>query len=280
MDQGEERSSEDTTRGGHRGKEGGNSRFAAAAGAVILPSLPTDLKPATMHLSPRRSAAAAAAVLRIFSLGSAAVRPRLRLVAFVGLPLLLLAAVGSAVVVRAQGFLFFRPAPPPRPVQEFVVPRQDPPRVSARLMDRANPDNTRVVISLSKQRVYLLVGEEVALDSPISSGKRGHPTPRGTFRISQKEEAHFSNIYGNFVDRSGRIVRAGVSSRIDSAPSGTHFEGAPMRYFCRLTDTGVGMHVGLLPGYPASHGCIRLPENIAPLIYSKVKTGTSVRVED
>ena len=57
-------------------------------------------------------------------------------------------------------------------------------------------------------------------------------------------------------------------------------DGAPMRYFCRLTDEGVGMHIGILPGYPASHGCIRLPENIAPLIYSKVRVGTSVRVED
>ena len=198
-----------------------------------------------------------------------------------------LLALGGFIVLtlsgqsaRAEGFLFFRPAPPPRPVQELVSPRQDPPRVSARLMDRATPDSTRVVVSLSKQRVYLLLGEEVVIDSPVSSGKRGHATPRGSFRVSEKEENHFSSLYGNFVDRNGRIVRAGVSARIDSAPSGTHYVGAPMRYFCRLTDEGVGMHIGILPGYAASHGCIRLPENIAPLIYSKVRVGTSVRVED
>ena len=52
-----------------------------------------------------------------------------------------------------------------------------------------------------------------------------------------------------------------------------------MRYFMRLTDSGVGMHVGILPGYPASHGCIRLPAEIAPLIYSKVKLGTPVTIE-
>ena len=52
-----------------------------------------------------------------------------------------------------------------------------------------------------------------------------------------------------------------------------------MKWFCRLTDTGVGFHIGILPGYPASHGCIRLPEDIAPLIYQKVKVGTPVRVE-
>ncbi len=193
-----------------------------------------------------------------------------------GLALLPVGA-GSAC---AEGFLFFRPAPPTRPVQELVTPRQEAPRVSARLMDRATPDATRVVVSLSKQRVYLMLGEEVVIDSPVSSGKRGHPTPRGAFHISEKEENHFSSLYGNFVDRDGRIVRAGISAKIDSAPSGTHYVGAPMRYFCRLTDQGVGMHIGILPGYAASHGCIRLPENIAPLIYSKVRVGTSVRVED
>lgn len=187
---------------------------------------------------------------------------------------------GAAASARAEGFLFFRSAPPPKPVGELVSPRQDAPRVSARLMDRATSDATRVIVSLSKQRVYLMLGDEVVIDAPISSGKRGHPTPRGSFRISEKEENHFSSLYGNFVDATGRIVRAGISARIDSAPSGTHYVGAPMRYFCRLTDEGVGMHIGILPGYAASHGCIRLPENIAPLIYSKVRVGTSVRVED
>ena len=95
----------------------------------------------------------------------------------------------------------------------------------------------------------------------------------------EKDANHRSNIYGSFVDRRGRTVRGGVSTKIDSAPSGTRFVGAPMKWFCRLTATGVGFHVGILPGYPASHGCIRLPEDIAPLIYQKVKIGTPVRVE-
>ncbi len=54
--------------------------------------------------------------------------------------------------------------------------------------------------------------------------------------------------------------------------------GAPMKWFMRLTWDGVGMHVGILPGYPASHGCIRLPEQAAAMIYAKVKTGTPVEV--
>jgi lipoprotein-anchoring transpeptidase ErfK/SrfK len=52
-----------------------------------------------------------------------------------------------------------------------------------------------------------------------------------------------------------------------------------MKWFCRLTWNGVGMHVGILPGYPASHGCVRLPADIAPLIYQKVKIGTPVTIE-
>jgi lipoprotein-anchoring transpeptidase ErfK/SrfK len=52
-----------------------------------------------------------------------------------------------------------------------------------------------------------------------------------------------------------------------------------MKYFCRLTGGGVGMHIGILPGYPASHGCVRLPAEIAPLIYKNVKVGTPVRIE-
>jgi lipoprotein-anchoring transpeptidase ErfK/SrfK len=71
-----------------------------------------------------------------------------------------------------------------------------------------------------------------------------------------------------------------VSSRIDSAPSGTHFVGAPMTWFMRLTDEGVGMHVGILPGYPASHGCIRMPPAAAEMFYNHVKVGTPVVVGD
>ena len=160
-----------------------------------------------------------------------------------------------------------------------MIGRQKGPVINKELEPVVNSDNSRVLISLSKQRVYLMTGDQVYIDSPISSGKAGHESPRGNFSVTEKDPNHRSSVYGNFVDRSGRIVRAGVSTKIDSAPSGTHYEGAPMKWFCRLTATGVGMHIGILPGYPASHGCIRLPAEIAPLIYSKVRIGTKVRVE-
>ncbi len=161
-----------------------------------------------------------------------------------------------------------------------LIHRQDPPVISVRLLDQVSPDNAHVLVSLSRQRAYLMLNEETALDTPISSGKAARPTPPGKFTILEKDPNHHSNIYGNFVDSRGRIIRAGVSARIDSAPAGTHFEGAPMRWFMRLTPEGVGMHVGILPGYAASHGCVRLPEDMALKIYDKVKVGTPVEVTD
>jgi lipoprotein-anchoring transpeptidase ErfK/SrfK len=160
-----------------------------------------------------------------------------------------------------------------------LIKKQDPPNVSARLMEMATPDNTHVIVSLSKQRAYLLVGEEIAIDTPVSTGKRAGMTPSGNFTVLEKDPDHKSSIFGNFVDGGGRTVRSGVSLKIDSAPSGTHYVGAPMKWFMRLTDDGVGMHVGMLPGYPASHGCVRMPADIAPLIYQKVKVGTPVEID-
>jgi hypothetical protein len=99
-------------------------------------------------------------------------------------------------------------------------------------------------------------------------------------RVLEKDPNHHSSLYGDFVDHSGRIVRAGVSARADSAPSGTHFAGAAMKCFLRLTEDGVGMHIGILPGYPASHGCIRESVDGAKLFYDRVKVGTPVDVGD
>jgi len=172
----------------------------------------------------------------------------------------------------------FRPAPMKSASE--LLRKQDPPIISARLMDQVTPANAHVLISISRQRAYLMVDEVTALDTPISSGKAARPTPKGKFTVLEKDPNHHSNIYGNFVDSHGRIIRAGVSAKIDSAPSGTHFEGAPMKWFMRLTGEGVGMHVGILPGYAASHGCVRLPADIAPKIYEKVKVGTPVEITD
>jgi lipoprotein-anchoring transpeptidase ErfK/SrfK len=180
------------------------------------------------------------------------------------------------------------PAPPKKkqkPASELIR-KQEPPKVIPRVLDKATPDNVSVRISLSKQRAYFLVGDEVAVDTPISSGKRAGMTPKGTFKIMQKNADHRSSLYGDFVSaKTGKVVRSGVSTRIDSAPSGTVYRGAPMRWFMRFGDMSggwrsEGMHTGVLPGYPASHGCVRLPDDIAKLFFERVKIGTLVVIGD
>jgi len=176
------------------------------------------------------------------------------------------------------------PKPTPQPKQmrtaSQLISRQAPLKVDQGLLQEATPDNTRIVVSIPKQRAYLMIGDQIVADGPISSGKSGHGTPTGHFTVMEKDPNHHSSLYGNFVDGSGRIVRGGVSARIDSAPSGTHFAGAPMKWFLRLTGEGVGMHVGILPGYPASHGCIRESDDGAKLFYDHVKFVTPINVGD
>ena len=171
-----------------------------------------------------------------------------------------------------------KPTPPPMRRASELISRQPPLKTNQSLLRQATPDNTHIVVSIPKQRAYLMIDDKVVADGPISSGRRGHESPTGHLHVLEKDPDHHSNLYGDFVDSSGRIVRAGVSARIDSAPSGTHFTGAPMRWFLRLTEEGVGMHVGILPGYPASHGCIRQSSDGAKLFYDNVKVGTPVDV--
>lgn len=177
------------------------------------------------------------------------------------------------------------PAPTkPRKEQKSVkklIAKQDPPKVIPRVLEKATPDNVSIYISLDKQRAYLKVGDEIGIDTPISTGKRAGMTPKGNFTILEKDNDHRSSLYGDFVSRkTGSVVRSGVSTKIDSAPSGTVFRGAPMNWFMRMNWQGVGMHTGHLPGYPASHGCVRMPDEIAKMIYERVKLGTPVVVGD
>jgi lipoprotein-anchoring transpeptidase ErfK/SrfK len=196
-------------------------------------------------------------------------------------------SVSSAILLLALAFTcgtFVEPASAqlfkPRPMRKAkeLIGRQERPKVFRDVEAELTPENARVFVNLSTQRALLMAGDRVFVDTPISSGKRAGMTPTGSFTISEKDPDHRSSIYGDFVDRSGRVVRSGISLKVDSAPSGTHYRGSPMRWFMRLTNSGVGMHTGILPGYPASHGCIRLPEEMARLIYSKVRIGTPVAI--
>jgi hypothetical protein len=109
-----------------------------------------------------------------------------------------------------------------------------------------------LVIDLTRQRVLLYRGGAPIAASTISSGSKGRETPIGVFTILQKEVVHRSRTY----------------------------DDAPMPYMQRLTPQGVAMHAGNLPGYPASHGCIRLPKAFAKLLYGVTELGTPVMITD
>jgi lipoprotein-anchoring transpeptidase ErfK/SrfK len=134
----------------------------------------------------------------------------------------------------------------------------------------------RVEIDLQQQTAYLLRGRHLVLESPVSSGRYGHLTETGSFKIIEKEKNHFSSMYGKIVDASGNTIVADADADL-KVPRGGKFIPAPMRYFMRFHEAD-GMHAGYLPGYPASHGCVRMPEQLAIAFFNQVDIGTPVRV--
>jgi lipoprotein-anchoring transpeptidase ErfK/SrfK len=133
------------------------------------------------------------------------------------------------------------------------------------------------VIDVSSQEARFYKGGKLVGKSPISTGREGYQTPSGSFSIIQKDKDHLSNLYGNYVDSAGNIVEKNIGVVENPRPPGASFAGAPMPYYMRITG-GVGMHAGYLPGVPDSHGCIRMPMEMAEFFYENVQTGTPVQV--
>lgn len=125
----------------------------------------------------------------------------------------------------------------------------------------------RVVVNLGDQRAQYFVNGKVALDFPVCTGVRAHPTPTGTFSISEKKVSHRSNLYGNYSAEQAEKAKA----------EGT-FVGTSMPYWQRLTGCGIGLHVGKVRRNPASHGCIRVPSDVGPLLFAKTNIGTRVDI--
>src|SRR3984893_12660838 len=134
----------------------------------------------------------------------------------------------------------------------------------------------RVEIDLSQQTAYLISGRRVVMQSPISSGRYGHLTSTGSFKVIEKERSHSSSIYGNIVDGYGRTIVADADVDMP-VPTGCKFVPAPMPYFMRFHGSD-GMHAGYLPGYPASHGCVRMPQELAVALFIAVVVERPVTV--
>ena len=134
-----------------------------------------------------------------------------------------------------------------------------------------------VKISLGEQRAYFYKGGVLVGVSQLSTGREGRNTPYGHFSVMQKDKNHASNLYGDYVDSAGNVVVPNVDVKKDPKPPGTHFKGASMPYYMQIAP-GFGLHAGYLPGYPASHGCIRMPEFMAEDFFRSVSVGTPVTI--
>ena len=145
--------------------------------------------------------------------------------------------------------------------------------VCATALSRAE---TSVEIDLQRQMAYLIDNGRPVLASPISSGRYGHLTRTGSFKVLEKERSHYSSMYGKIVDAYGNTIVADADADMHVARGGK-FIPAPMHYFMRF-DGADGMHAGYLPGYPASHGCVRMPQQLAIAFFNSVSVGTPVTV--
>ncbi len=139
------------------------------------------------------------------------------------------------------------------------------------------PGKPSIKIDLGDQRAYFYKGGQLVGVSVVSSGREGFNTSNGNFKIIQKDRDHKSSLYGDYVDASGNIIKKDIDTKKDPKPPGAIFDGAKMPYFMRIVG-GTGMHAGFLPGYPASHGCIRMPEFMAEAFFANAPMGTPVSV--
>jgi hypothetical protein len=137
----------------------------------------------------------------------------------------------------------------------------------------------KIVVHLTKQRAFFYKGEHLIGESNISTGRKGFETPPGKYRVIQKDQHHVSNLYGDYVDEAGEIVEKNVDVTKDPQPAGTEFRGAKMPYFLRFS-RGYGMHAGFVPRYRASHGCIRMPAEMAKHFFDASDDNTPVIVKE
>jgi lipoprotein-anchoring transpeptidase ErfK/SrfK len=143
---------------------------------------------------------------------------------------------------------YYRPAPVAQPRKPKA--RRPSAKTEAALKEtNAKPQGPLIIaVSIEQQKVRVYDANGLFAESPVSTGMKGHSTPMGVFSIIQKHKMHRSNIYS----------------------------GAPMPYMQRITWSGVAMHAGVLPGYPASHGCIRMPTAFAVKMWNWTRMGARV----
>lgn len=190
--------------------------------------------------------------------------------------ILLRGVLAIAVALLASCSLFRPPAPPPPPTEEVKKPEFKYPGE----WTGGDKPITSMIVNVDTQRATLYSGEEIVGWTYVASGITSFPTPTGDFTILEKVKDKVSNLYGKGYDADGNLVNSDFKQGRDVLPPGGKFTAAPMKFFMRLTNDGVGMHIGAItrPGRRASHGCIRLPSKMAPILYEHAALGTPVKI--
>ena len=170
----------------------------------------------------------------------------------------LTAAGAIGATAQAEAALYYwsdsdtgysRPGPAEQPRRQ--KPRRHEAKKIAPEKESAKPQGPVIIaISIEKQHLKIYDANGFFAEAPVSTGMKGHPTPMCVFSVIQKQKLHHSNIYS----------------------------GAPMPYMQRITWSGIAIHAGVLPGYPASHGCIRMPMAFAMKMWNWTRMGARVVV--
>lgn len=171
---------------------------------------------------------------------------------------------------------WFHNVPPAKPSAPKVEPKPAPKRVWKGDDVAGAP---HIKISIGEQRAYFYKGQTLVGETDISSGRQGYDTPPGHYSVIQKDKDHRSTLYGEFIDGSGKVVNANADMTKQQPPPGTTFLGAKMPFFLRFQG-GYGLHAGMLPGHRASHGCVRLPLEMAEHFFHAAPEGTPVLVTE
>jgi|GEM_PF-2245999 len=141
---------------------------------------------------------------------------------------------------------------------------------------RAVEPGISIDVDLTQQKAFMLLDGKIIYEAAISSGRPGHVTPTGDFTVLEKDPKHFSSLYGKIVDADGKVLDWNADTDMP-VPKGAKFIAAPMEYFLRF-DGATGLHAGIIPGYAASHGCVRLPKGKAILFFNTSVIGTPVHI--
>lgn len=169
---------------------------------------------------------------------------------------------------------------PPAVAEDTISPRW---QICEGPCAEVKPGEVRIDVSLASSTAQLLdKSGRLLAEMDVSPGLPGHETPPGKYYVREKLELKRSNLYGQYVKPDTReVVVARAWEHKGPKPPGTVYQGIAMPYWLRLTDHGVGQHVGgFNRGQPSSHGCIRCPEIPQRVFWEKSRVGTPVQVHN